>query len=392
MRFAACLKKDIRLLTGGGWRTALFFVLPVLLALLMTFAMKDAASAEISVGRVDISVRDLDDTVMSRLLISQLDGISLFDSVIRAGGESDEALMQRGVVASVTIPKDFFYDLYDMRDTDVIIALNADRPAEAAMVKSAFSSLVGILEENQRLYYASARARYGDLDEAAWNEVYHEYSNASAEEALNRLSFFDISEAFSREYDARKLFFASSVISMLILFIPLALLRSVPEELDSGLTMRYAAAGGGMLSIVTSKLVISFVMTLIPSALVTALIGTGGHGVLALAFAAAFLLSFGGYLFIGCISKNAAMAQLLGNLVMLVTLFFGGGLIPAQLLPEWARGVSRFTVPGLITRSMQYAYLGRTPGDIALTLLPYAAVGAALILACLPFFFRRRRA
>ena len=48
MRFAACLKKDLRLLTGGGLRSLLFLLLPLLLMLIMVFGMKENASADVN--------------------------------------------------------------------------------------------------------------------------------------------------------------------------------------------------------------------------------------------------------------------------------------------------------------------------------------------------------
>lgn len=78
MRFAACLKKDIRLLTGGGLRSLLFLLLPVLLAFIMAFGMRSMAKVDLNTVSFNIAVRDEDDTVMSRLLMTQLDKVSLF--------------------------------------------------------------------------------------------------------------------------------------------------------------------------------------------------------------------------------------------------------------------------------------------------------------------------
>ena len=354
MRFAACLKKDIRLLTGGGLRSLAFLILPVLLVFLMFFGMRTAAGADTLATRFDIAVRDDDNTVMSRMLISQLDRIELFNAVVRAGSKTDEELTEAGCAAVVTVPKDFFYDLYDMKDTDVVIALNADMPAEAAMVRTAFTALVGILEENQRAHYAAARVKYGDLGSEEMEEVYYEYSNAAITDALGRLDLVELSGVWEKSYDGEKLFFAASILSMLIMFIPLGVLRSVSEELDAGLSARFAVSGGSIAEAMLSKLVIAFVMTAVPVGLL--------------------------------------IAQLIGNIVMLLILTLGGALYPVKLMPGIFRAAAGYLPPGVILASMQYASMGRGASYQLPRLIPLFACAMVFFLASLPFLKGRRRA
>ncbi len=58
MRFAACLKKDLRLLTGGGIRSLVFLLLPILLVFIMFFGMRTSAEANELLSPFPISVRD----------------------------------------------------------------------------------------------------------------------------------------------------------------------------------------------------------------------------------------------------------------------------------------------------------------------------------------------
>lgn len=392
MRFIACLKKDIRLMTGGGLRSLLFLALPVLLTLIMAFTMRGAAAAGVSVRSFNIAVRDEDSTYMSRMLISQLENVRLFDSVIRLKeGETAPGIDSR-CAAVVTIPKDFFYDLYTMKDTDVVIELNDDMPSEAAMVRSAFTSLIGILEENQRIYYGAARARYGELDSERTQALYRDYSSASAEEALGRLKYFGLSDMYSKGFDTEKLFFASSVISMLLMFIPLAMLRSVSEETDAGLSARFALAGGSPAEAILSKAVICFVMTAIPTAAILLISGAGNVSALIPALIICFLLSFCFFLFIGAVSKKPQTAQLIGNTVLLLMLALGGALLPYELLSEPFKTVSAYMLPRLILRAMQYPYLGRSVWDTVSGMLPMLGAALLFFLLSLPFLRSGRRA
>lgn len=392
MRFAACLKKDIRLLTGGGLRSLAFLLLPILLLFMMFFGMRTMADADSFIKSFSIAMRDEDDTMMSRMLVNQLKKVSIFDSVVSAGERSDEELASSGCAAIVTIPKDFFYDLYDMKDTDVIIALNEAMPREAAMVRSAFSSLVGILEENQRVHYAAAKVRFGELDDAAMQQVYYEYSNAALSDALERLDLFELTDVYRAGFDPEKLFFGAGILSMLIMFIPLSMLRTVSEEMDEGLSARFAVSGGSLFESLLSKLVIAFVMTAIPCAALILILKLGELKVLLVVLLVCFIFSFSFFLLVSLAAGKASTAQLIGNLLLLLTLTIGGALYPYSLMPAGLRALSRFTLPHVILSSLQYASMGRSAGGIFIKLLPLLAASALLLLLCIPFFKARRRA
>lgn len=391
MRFAACLKKDLRLLTGGGFKSLFFLVLPVLLVFIMFFGMRTSAEANELVSPFPISVRDEDDTMMSRMLISRLREVMVFSSVMPADGRSDEELAALGCAAVVTIPKDFFYDLYDMKDTDLVIALNEETPYEAAMVRSAFSSLVSILEEQQKVHMADALLRYGELSEDELEEVYYEYSNAALEDALGRLNVFELAEAYSGKFDGAKLFFAAGILSMLVMFIPLSMLRSVSEETDAGLSSRFFVSGGSLLESLLSKLAIALIMTAIPSAALIAILKLGHLGTLIPMLLGGFLLSFAFFMLLSLVCGKASTAQLAGNLLLLAALTLGGALYPYSLLPESIKPISGVLIPRILLNAMTRASMGLPLERTLSPLIPMGAATALLFLLSLPFFGARRR-
>ena len=279
-----------------------------------------------------------------------------------------------------------------MKDTDVVIALNADMPAEAAMVRTAFTALVGILEENQRAHYAAARVKYGDLGSEEMEEVYYEYSNAAITDALGRLDLVELSGVWEKSYDGEKLFFAASILSMLIMFIPLGVLRSVSEELDAGLSARFAVSGGSIAEAMLSKLVIAFVMTAVPVGLLIAILKIGPVLSILPALIVSFDLSFAFFLLLSVLSGKASSAQLIGNIVMLLILTLGGALYPVKLMPGIFRAAAGYLPPGVILASMQYASMGRGASYQLPRLIPLFACAMVFFLASLPFLKGRRRA
>ncbi len=364
MKLLACIKKDIRLVFGGGIRGLLYLAMPLLLVLLMTPFMSGLAGGSTYMEPFAIAVRDEDGTMMSKLLTSQLRNVPLFSEVRSAKGRSDDELCASGCAAVVTIPKDFFYDLYDMQDTDTVLLLNPEMPREAAAVRSAVASLAGIIEQNQRVFYAAAQVRYGELDGDELNEVYYAYSEASVQAALSRLDYFTLGELYSDEASSTKLFFASGVCSMLLMFIPLCVLRNLHEETELGIASRLKASGGSLGVIVISKLLASLFMTALPVALVFIAAGVPRAGALVLPMAILFFASFALFLLIALVCRNAQRAQLIGNMLMLLMLIVGGAIFPYRLLPAGVQKLSSLTLPYYTARSVYAAKLGRSAADI----------------------------
>ena len=108
-RFCALLAKDLRLFFRRSGVVSLALSLVLLGALAL-------GGGDLSRGAYvepfPIAVRDEDQTLMSASLIGQMKQVELFSEIIDGGNATDASLMDRGAAAVVTIPKDFFYDLY----------------------------------------------------------------------------------------------------------------------------------------------------------------------------------------------------------------------------------------------------------------------------------------
>lgn len=371
MKLLACVKKDIRLVFGKGWKSVLFLLTPLLLLLVMMAFMNGMADAGTAMEPFAIAVRDEDDTLMSRMLVHQLRSVRLFDAVWNAGDETDEALLRRkGCAAVITIPRDFFYDLYDMEDTDVVVTLNGDMPRESAIVRSAVASLVSILEENQRIYYAAARIRYGELDERAMNEVYYAYSEASVMDALDRLDYFSLTSLYGQKAQARMVFFAAGICSVLLLFVPLCVLRSLHEEQEMGMEARFASAGGSPMTLLFAKFCAALVLVACTAAPLLIVTGVPHAGKLILPLLILLTASFLLFYLVGTLSGSTERAQLLGSVLLLLMLILGGGLFPYRLLPERLRFALACAIPYYVTRVFYGASLDRSLGELMWMVLP----------------------
>lgn len=384
MKLLACIKKDIKLICGNGIKGVFLLLFPVFLLFTLIFFMRGMANENTYLRPFSIAVVDEDDTTMSHLLISQLQNVSMFDSVITDDNLDADTLFEGNCAAILTIPKDFFYDLYDMQDTNVRLLLNGKKPREALTVCSAIGSIVGILEQNQRVYYSDAKIRYGEIDASVQSEIFEKYSEASAEDALQRLNYFEIDSLYGDEAASQTTFFCVGVISMLIMFIPLCIVRNLHEEKELGIIDRLAASSSGNYHMVLSKLIASAILTSFPIAAV--LIITKMPNVLRLlpALFVLFLASFSFYLLISLICRSSERTQLVGNIVLLLMLVLGGALFPFRLIPFPVRYASYATLPYYLMRAFYAASVGRGAIEILTTVLPTAcAIPMFVILSFL---------
>ena len=391
MKLFACIKKDIRLVFGKGWKSVLLLFVPALLLVVMMLFMGQMVDAGAYTEPFSIAVRDQDDTIMSKMLIQQLRAVRLFDSVISAGEKSDEALLKDDCAAVITIPKDFFYDLYDMQDTDVVITLNGSMPKESAIVKSAIASLAGILEQNQRVYYAAARVRYGELSSREMNEVYYAYSEASVNDALNRLDYFSIESLYGDKVQSRTVFFAAGICSVLLLFVPLCVLRSLHEEREMGIHERFASSGGSPFVLLLAKYCAVLILVAVTVAILLAATQIPHAWKLIPALLVLVSASFLLFYLIGMLCGSTERAQLIGSVTLLLMLLLGGAIFPYRLLPEKLHFASAATIPYYVTRVFYAVTLDRSLAEIAGILLPVLiAVPVLAAFAALLHGIRRR--
>ena len=373
MKLIACIKKDIKLICGNGAKGILLLVFPIALLLLLSLFMSGMANENNYMKPFSIAIQDEDDTFESRILITQLRNIPLFESVEVSQEVNVDEAFRNGCAAVLTVPKDFFYDVYDMQDTDVRIILNGNMPREAYAVRSAIGSVIGILEKNQRVYYADARMRYGEIDREIQNDIFAQYSAASAEGALDRLTYFEIDSLYSDTETSQSIFFCVGVVSMVIMFIPLCIVRNLHEEKELGIIERLAASSSGSFHMVLSKLLASALISALPIAAMLIITKVPYAVRLIPALMILFLASFAFFLLLSLICRSSERTQLIGNTILVLMLVVGGALFPQRLIPSAVRYASVLTIPYYVSRSFYAVSLGRSVSDTLKVLIPLIA-------------------
>lgn len=382
----AALYKDLKLFFR---RTGLaVLLLPLALLLALQFGLTDSG-AQSYLQPFPIAVRDEDDTLMSRSLVSQMNRVRLFSQIIRSEhGETDAQLLERGAAAVVTIPKDFFYDLYSMEDCPVQVTLNRAMPLESSLFHSMFSSVMEIIRANQSSWRGLYAFSYGTLTPQQQEALYAEASTSLIQDALGRLTMFaDDEKAEAAGMVERKLL--ALLLAVIVLFFSLSSVKTLPEELALGVLPRFRAAGGALPAFLCAKL-LTALLAVFPTLLLTVLILRAGSvgslllvGLILLAGAFGFLLAVAAW------SGSSAAAQRWGNLLLLLSLVLGGGLWPRGLLPAPLAFLGRWTLPHYGLLGVEAACRGIPAAGILRLLWPVLLVGAAGFATALPGLKRR---
>lgn len=383
----AVLWKDLKLFRTGAGLFSL--VLPLVLLCLLHLGMGDSLR-QAYVQPFPIAVRDEDQTVMSRSLVSQIGQVNLFSQVRTAVDESDQELLESGCAAVFTIPKDFFFDMYSMDNGLVEVSLNREMPLEASLLRSMFVSIMDIISADQAAGRAVFRFCYGDLDGQATARMWEETSRQIILDALGRQQIFGQTQETDSLQSDLELRLLACTLSLICLFFPLSAVKTLPQELSSGVLPRYLAAGGRVWAFVLSKFLVGLLLAL-PSLLLLLPIFPQERPWMTL------LLGLGLYLFgfslLLCLSAWAgdpAGAQRWGNLLLLLSLVLGGALYPSQLLPGPARLAGTVTLPHWAIRGLALLTGGAGAGRLLLTLWPVWAMSALLLVLAIPGLRRTR--
>lgn len=383
----AVLWKDLRLFRSGAGLFSL--VLPLALLCLLRLGMGDSLR-QAYVQPFPIAVRDQDQTVMSRSLISQISQVDLFSQVITVEGETDKELLKNGCAAVLTIPEGFFFDMYSMDNSLVEVSLNREMPLAASLLRSMFVSIMDIISADQAAGRAVFRFCYGDLDGQTTARMWEETSRQIILDALGRQQVFSQSEEASDLHGNLELRLLSCTLSLICLFFPLSAVKTLPQELSSGVLPRYLAAGGQVRAFFLSKF-LSGLLLAFPSLLLILLIfpQERPHMVLLLALGL-YLFGFSLLLCLSAWAGDAAGAQRWGNLLLLLSLVLGGALYPAQLLPGPARLIGMLTLPHWAIRGLSTLTVGAGAGQLLTALWPVWAMSALLLLLSIPGLRRTR--
>ena len=340
--FRAVLYKDFKLfLQKSGF---LGFLLPFLLALLLSAGISDISKQTV-VQPFQIAVRDQDNTIMSRSLISQIKKVDIFSQVTRITDETDQEVLADGNVAVITIPHNFFYDMYQttQENTVIKVRLNRNRKVDAMIFQSVFTSVMDMIHSE----WASERSvyllQYGKLTNDQEISLFYEASDLLLKDALGRQNVFDSAQQIADTVKDMGRRLAATILTVMFLYISTEAVKTLPEELRLGIMPRFHAFGGKLSDFILSKWIMSLVLSA-PTVLLIFLWQKPTNFMMFFLFMSilqifAFLLM----LAISIWTQDSLQTQRWGNLLVLFSLVAGGTLWPDNfLIPEisWIKNLN----------------------------------------------------
>ena len=382
----AALYKDFKLFFSGAGLLAL--LLPILLIPVLRLGMGDL-SGQSYVRPFPLAVRDLDGTLMSRSLITQMEDIQLFSRIDRLKeDEPDSAALDGGAAAVVTIPKDFFYDLYRMEDCPVEVTLNTGMKLEAGLFQAMFRSVMGIIRANQTAALGAYTLSYGTLTPALQEQMYAESAEQLIVDALSRQMVFDTRGQAADLAAALEGRLLACILGVLALFFGLSAVKALPEELALGVLSRFQAAGRRAASFWVSKFLTAFLLSLPTVLLCAAVFRETPPALLLLLYVLLLFAAFGIFSALAAWTSGAQAAQRWGNLLLLLSLALGGTLWPRVALPWPLPILGKLTLPYYASLGLDAMAYGMDSETILTLLRPLPVMGVlGLLLAW--FGFRR---
>ncbi|MBQ3938503.1 MAG: ABC transporter permease [Clostridia bacterium] len=344
----------------------LSLLLPALVAAALLLGLNDAAAVKTNVEPFPIAIYDRDDTLMSRSLISQLRNVELFSNItvlnseklaaasipadesgaIEAVDKLFDAAPLSGCAAVITIPYDFFYDAYTGDEEPVSVILNDAMPLEGAITSSLTTSVADILNSERAAWYAAYSLKNGgEFDRDDFANYCADASASILDSALGRRSVIKNTNIKTEISTSVKQSFFTCACSMLLLFVPAGVLKTLPDERRVGLAGRLISIGGSVTGLILSKLIASFILCSAGLAPVIAILRPQLSLVSCSALLAAFLAGFALMLALTSVTRSTEQFMLGAGLVTAASLLFGGTIYPAALLPRFASAIGDVTIP-----------------------------------------------
>ena len=383
----AALYKDLKLFFSALGLLAL--LLPILLIPVLRLGMDDL-SGQSYVRPFPIAVRDLDDTLMSRSLIGQMEDIQLFSRIDRLGeDEPDGAALDRGAAAVVTIPRDFFYDLYRMKDCPVEVTFNTGMTLEAGLFQAMFSSVMGIIRADQTASLGAYTLSYGELTPELQEQMYAQSARQLLTDALGRQLVFDTRDQASDLAGALERRLLACILGVLALFFALSAVKTLRSELTLGVLPRFQAIGRRAASFWASKFLAALFLSLPAVLLCAAVFRAVPPSLLLLLYALLLFAAFGVFSALAAWTSGAQAAQRWGNWILLLSLALGGTLWPRSALPSPLSLLGRLTLPYYASLGLEANACGMDRMTVLALLRPLPVMGALGLLFA-AFGFRRR--
>ena len=385
--FTALLKNDIRLFLRDWKACVLLLVAPLVFISFFAYALSPYIDKSSFVEPFPIAVVDKEQTTQMRILINQLEDISIFSDIQRMDETKAVESLRSGEVGGVIIiPEDFTNSVSIGENKPVVVVGNGSKPLQAYIVKNIVQSAANLTSAAQSAistiwYYDTQAGITWDERDSRFNSAVMEY----VLQALARTSVFSNAGTDVQNNVTPVEYFTAALIVVFMMFAGMPGMKMMVTERSEGITSRISAAPVAMWKVVLSKLLVSIMLLIVQFGIIILLTSKVFNNYWGAPIKDVLLL-FGGIVmavsawsvFIASLSKSPAGADVMGSLGILLMAVIGGSIYPLSSMPGFVRRISVLTINRWAMDGFMVLFSGNSLTNTGIHALVLAVMGFVL--------------
>ena len=268
--FINILINDIKLVLSDWKMLVIIFAMPVLLILYFSYAVYPVLKEDTVVQPVSVAVVDKDNTIESRILISQLEEIELIGKIHRVSEEESLSLIDENkIAAAIIIPEGFVSSVVSGDNKSISILGNVKKEQQAMIIKTLITGAANIVSSGQAVLYSYYK--FVNETGVARDELNREFDTLTQDiimKSLDRNSVVSEIKTYPGDNLTATEYYTASLLALFLLFSAVPVSRFLLTERIWGIRSRLATTNAGGVRILTSKLIVSLLISIFQMSLI----------------------------------------------------------------------------------------------------------------------------
>lgn len=387
--FLTLLKNDLKLCIRDLKALLILMVSPFLFIGFFTYALSPYLNKSSFLEPFSIAVVDNENTAQTRIVVRQLDEISIFDEVLNVNEEYARELIGRNeIAAAIVIPPGFSESIVVGENKPVTVIGNKSMPLQSFVVKNLIQSAANLVSAGQSAI--NTIYHYNQMAGLKGEELEKQFNESTMKivlEALGRDKMFSDIEILPHLNLTPMEYFTAALIVVFLMFAGMPAMKMLVTERCYGLTKRLNATAVRTWHIVLSKFLVSLFLSIIQFSIIIALTsavfknywGAPAKNIFMLFGAVIFAVSAWS-IFVSSLSKTPAASDAVGYLGILLMSVIGGSIYPLSSMPKIIRNLSKLTINRWAMEGFMALFSGDDAIDILIYVYPLLIIGVVFLM------------
>ncbi len=388
--FINILINDIKLVLSDWKMLVIIFAMPVLLILYFSYAVYPVLKEDTVVQPVSVAVVDKDNTIESRILISQLEEIELIGKIHRVSEEESLSLIDENkIAAAIIIPEGFVSSVVSGDNKSISILGNVKKEQQAMIIKTLITGAANIVSSGQAVLYSYYK--FVTETGVARDELNREFDTLTQDiimKSLDRNSVVSEIKTYPGDNLTATEYYTASLLALFLLFSAVPVSRFLLTERIWGIRSRLATTNAGGVRILTSKLIVSLLISIFQMSLIIFITskifknywGAGFFIISAVFISGVFAVSCWS-LFVLVVSRDQRQFEIIRSMGILLMALIGGSIYPIAKMPDKIRALSTFTINRWIQEGFMKVFSGERYPDVSYEIMCLVMIGAVFAVS-----------